>query len=310
LIDISPYKAEGPGGRGLPDWVHKAQVPDDYQGIFKRGEANVGERYAAQLDGIIANLHAQGRGLRGFIIESIQSVGGQIVLPEGYLKAVYQKVRAAGGVCIADEVQTGFGRIGSHYWGFEHQGVVPDIVAMGKPMGNGHPLAAVVTTPEIAASFDNGMEFFATFGGNPVSCAAGMAVMDIVEEEKLQEHAWELGKFLMDGLRELQAQHSVIGDVRGLGLFNGIELVLDRETRKPAPQQASYVVNRLRDFRILTGTDGPHHNVIKLRGPMVLTKSDVEEFLTILDRILHEDAAQTLTITFTKNDQTSPLAAR
>ncbi len=292
LIDISPYKAEGPGGRGLPGWVHKAQVPDDYQGIFKRGEANIGERYAAELDGILESLHAQGRGLRGFIIESIQSVGGQIVLPEGYLKAVYQKVRAAGGVCIADEVQTGFGRIGSHYWGFEQQGVIPDIVAMGKPMGNGHPLAAVVTTPEIAASFDNGMEFFATFGGNPVSCAAGMAVMDIVEEENLQAHAWELGKFLMDGLRELQAQHSVIGDVRGLGLFNGIELVLDRETRKPAPQQAAYVVNRLRDFRILTGTDGPHHNVIKLRGPMVLTKSDVEEFLTILDRILHEDAAQ------------------
>ncbi|MCF7837517.1 MAG: aminotransferase class III-fold pyridoxal phosphate-dependent enzyme [Candidatus Marinimicrobia bacterium] len=292
LIDISPYKAEGPGGHGLPDWVHKAQVPDDYRGPFKRGEANVGERYAAGLDSILANIHRQGRGLRGFIIESIQSVGGQIVLPEGYLKAVYQKVRAAGGVCIADEVQTGFGRIGSHFWGFEHQGVVPDIVAMGKPMGNGHPLAAVVTTPEIAASFDNGMEFFATFGGSPVSCAAGIAVLDVIEDEKLQDHALELGRFLMDGLRALQQQHAVIGDVRGLGLFNGLELVRDRETRVPAPQQTAYVVNRLRDFHILTGTDGPHHNVIKLRGPMVLTKSDVDEFLPVLDRILREDAAQ------------------
>lgn len=292
LIDISPYKAEGPGGRGLPDWVHKAEVPDDYRGRFKRGDANAGEWYAAEIDSIIADIHRQGRGLRGFIIESIPSVGGQIVLPEGYLKAVYQKVRAAGGVCIADEVQTGFGRIGSHFWGFEHQGVVPDIVAMGKPMGNGHPLAAVVTTPAIAASFDNGMEFFATFGGSPVSCAAGMAVLDVIEEEKLQGHALELGQFLMDGLRSLQHQHAVIGDVRGLGLFNGMELVGDRETLVPAPRQASYVVNRLRDFGILAGTDGPHHNVIKLRGPMVLSRGDVDGFLHVLDRILQEDAAK------------------
>ncbi|MDX2006718.1 MAG: aminotransferase class III-fold pyridoxal phosphate-dependent enzyme [Meiothermus sp.] len=292
LIDISPYKAEGPGGKGLPEWVHKAPVPDDYQGEFRRGEPALGERYAAQIDNIIEKIHQLGRGLSGFIIESIPSVGGQIVLPEGYLRGVYRRVRAAGGVCIADEVQTGFGRIGSNFWGFESQGVVPDIVAMGKPIGNGHPMGAVVTTPEIAASFDNGMEFFATFGGNPVSCAVGLAVLEVIETEGLQQHALELGDYWMDGLRELQNRHPVIGDVRGLGLMNGLELVLDRKTRAPAPDQASYVVNRLRDCGILTGTDGPHHNVIKLRGPMVLTREDVDGFLNVLDRVLGEDAAK------------------
>jgi 4-aminobutyrate aminotransferase-like enzyme/Ser/Thr protein kinase RdoA (MazF antagonist) len=292
LIDISPYKAEGPGGKGLPDWVHKAPIPDDYRGVIKRGEASVGPRYAALIEPLIAQIHAHGRGLSGFVIESIPSVAGQIVLPADYLAEVYRRVRAAGGLCIADEVQTGFGRIGSHFWGFEHQGVVPDIVAMGKPIGNGHPLGAVVTTPEIAASFANGMEFFATFGGNPVSCAVGMAVLDVIESERLQAHALALGHAWMAGLRSLQTQHRIIGDVRGLGLFNGIELVLDPDTREPAPQQAAYVVDRLRDFGILTGTDGPHHNVIKLRGPMVLDRTDVDDFLKVLNRVLAEDAAQ------------------
>jgi 4-aminobutyrate aminotransferase-like enzyme len=292
LIDISPYKAEGPGGCGLPDWVHKAPIADDYRGPIRRGEDSVGPRYAALIDPLIANIRAQGRGLSGFIIESMPSVAGQIVLPAEYLAEVYRRVRAAGGVCIADEVQTGFGRTGAHFWGFEHQGVVPDIVAMGKPIGNGHPLGAVVTTPQIAASFDNGMEFFATFGGNPVSCAVGMAVLEAIESEGLQAHALALGDVWMAGLRRLQSKHRIIGDVRGLGLFNGIELVLDPDTREPAPRQAAYVVDRLRDFGILTGTDGPHHNVIKLRGPMVLQQADVDVFLQALDRILGEDAAR------------------
>jgi 4-aminobutyrate aminotransferase-like enzyme/Ser/Thr protein kinase RdoA (MazF antagonist) len=294
LIDISPYKAEGPGGKGLPDWVHKAPIPDDYRGTIKRGEASVGPRYAALIEPLIAKIHTQGRGLSGFVIESIPSVAGQIVLPAEYLTEVYRRVRAAGGLCIADEVQTGFGRIGSHYWGFEHQGVVPDIVAMGKPIGNGHPLGAVVTTAEIAKSFANGMEYFATFGGNPVSCAVGMAVLEVIESEGLQAHALALGNAWMDGLRSLQTKHRIIGDVRGLGLFNGIELVLDPDAREPAPKQAAYVVDRLRDFGILTGTDGPHHNVIKLRGPMVLNRTDVDDFLTVLDRVLREDAARSL----------------
>jgi 4-aminobutyrate aminotransferase-like enzyme/Ser/Thr protein kinase RdoA (MazF antagonist) len=292
LIDISPYKAEGPGGNGLPDWVHKAPIPDDYRGSIKRGEPSVGPRYAALIEPLIAHIHAMGRGLSGFIIESIPSVAGQIVLPAGYLAAVYPRVRAAGGVCIADEVQTGFGRTGAHFWGFQHQSVVPDIVAIGKPIGNGHPLGAVVTTADIATSFANGMEFFTTFGGNPVSCAVGMAVLETIASEGLQAHAYALGNHWMDGLRELQARHPIIGDVRGLGLFNGIELVLDPDTRAPAPEHAAYVVDRLRDFGILTGTDGPHHNVIKLRGPMVLNRTDVDDFLRVLDRVLREDAAR------------------
>jgi 4-aminobutyrate aminotransferase-like enzyme len=205
---------------------------------------------------------------------------------------VYRHVRAAGAVCIADEVQVGFGRLGTHFWGFETQEVVPDIVVLGKPIGNAFPLAAVVTTKEIADSFANGMEFFSTFGGNPVACAAGLAVLDVLEEEKLQANALRVGTYLMNGLKALQLRHALIGDVRGSGLFLGLDLVLDRTTREPAPLQASYVVNRLCDCGILTGTDGPHHNVIKLRPPLVFTEADADLFVQTLDAILQEDAAQ------------------
>jgi 4-aminobutyrate aminotransferase-like enzyme len=189
-------------------------------------------------------------------------------------------------------VQVGFGRLGTHFWGFETQDVVPDIVVLGKPIGNGFPLAAVITTTEIADSFNNGMEFFSTFGGNPVACAAGLAVLDVLEEEKLQQHALSVGTHLTEGLKTLQTRHALIGDVRGSGLFLGIDLVLDGETREAAPLQASYVVNRLRDCGILAGTDGPHHNVIKLRPPLVFSENDADLFLKTLAAILQEDAAQ------------------
>src|SRR4029077_7288963 len=208
---------------------------------------------------------AEGLGAAAYIAETLPSVGGQIVFPRGYLAGVYSHVRGAGAVCIADEVQVGFGRLGTHFWGFETQAVVPDIVVLGKPIGNGFPLAAVVTTPEIANSFNNGMEFFSTFGGNPVACAAGLAVLDVLQEENLQQHALRAGKHLIEGLRALQTRHALVGDVRGSGLFLGIDLVLDRETREPAPLQASYAVNRLRDCGILAGNAGPHHNRTKLR---------------------------------------------
>src|SRR5439155_23108998 len=167
----------------------------------------------------IRQLQQNQSNLAAFICESLLSCGGQLVLPENYLKAAYRYVRDAGGLCIADEVQVGFGRTGTHFWGFETQGVVPDIVTMGKPIGNGHPLAAVVTTPEIAASFNNGMEYFNTFGGNPVSCAIGLAVLDVIAEEGLQENAQRVGTHLMEGMRALMEKHVLIGDVRGLGLF-------------------------------------------------------------------------------------------
>jgi 4-aminobutyrate aminotransferase-like enzyme len=224
-----------------------------------------------------------------FICESILSCGGQIVLPEGYLAAVYQRVRAAGGVAIADEVQVGFGRVGSHFWAFETQGVVPDIVVMGKPAGNGHPLGVVVTTPEIARSFANGMEYFSTFGGNPVSCAIGLAVLDVIRDEGLQEQAQRVGSHLVAGLRSLRDRHAAVGDARGLGLFLGIELVRPGESRAPDAGAASYLANRLRDRGILISTDGPDHNVLKIKPPLCFTADDADALVEALDAVLSED---------------------
>jgi 4-aminobutyrate aminotransferase-like enzyme len=193
-----------------------------------------------------------------------------------------------GGVCIADEVQIGFGRMGTHFWGFETQGVVPDIVTMGKPIGNGHPLAAVVTTPEIAASFANGMEYFNTFGGNAVSCEVGLAVLDVIEQEGLQRRALQVGDALACGLRTLAGPHPLIGDVRGRGLFLGVELVRDRDTLTPAPRHASYVVERMRDRGILLSTEGPLHTVIKMKPPLVFSEDDAGTFVAALDQVLAE----------------------
>jgi 4-aminobutyrate aminotransferase-like enzyme/Ser/Thr protein kinase RdoA (MazF antagonist) len=292
LIDISPYKFDGPGGSGKKPWVHVAPLADDYRGPYRRDDKNAGALYAGHVAEILKGTQMEGRGIAAYIAETLPSVGGQIVFPPGYLAEVYGHVRSAGAVCIADEVQVGFGRLGTHFWGFETQGVIPDIVVLGKPIGNAFPLAAVITTQEIANSFSNGMEFFSTFGGNPVACAAGLAVLDVLEEEHLQDHALRVGADLMSGLKSLQERYLLIGDVRGSGLFLGIDLVLDRDTREPAPLQASYIVNRLRDCGILAGTDGPHHNVIKLRPPLVFSQADADLFVAALDAILQEDAAQ------------------
>jgi 4-aminobutyrate aminotransferase-like enzyme len=271
LIDISPYKFNGPGGAGKPPWVHVVPVPDVY-----RGQTPAAATYADAVARTIDQMRASGAGVCGFIAESCPSVAGQLMLPAGYLDAVYRHVREAGGVCIADEVQTAYGRIGTHFYAFAQQGVVPDIVVLGKPIGNGHPIGAVVTTAEIAASFDNGMEFFSTFGGNTVSCAVGLAVLDVVEEEQLQTHAQRVGAHLLSRLRPLLEKSALVGDVRGSGLFIGVELVRDRDTLEPATAEASEVVNRLRDEGILIGTDGPHHNVLKIRPPMPFTIEDAD----------------------------------
>jgi 4-aminobutyrate aminotransferase-like enzyme len=224
-------------------------------------------------------------------VESLLSCGGQIVPPPGYLATAFRAVRDAGALAVVDEVQVGFGRVGSHFWGFELQGVVPDIVVMGKPIGNGHPLGAVVTTREIAESFANGMEFFSTFGGNPVSCAVGMAVLDVIRDEGLQEHALKVGGRLRAGLRALAARHHIVGDVRGEGLFLGIELVRDRTTLEPATAEASALVERMKDRGILLSTDGPLHNVIKIKPPMVVTDADVDMVLRCLDDELAVNAS-------------------
>jgi 4-aminobutyrate aminotransferase-like enzyme len=294
LIDISPYKFNGPGGNGRKAWVHVAPIADDYRGLYRRGEPDLGKQYADHVANILHDLQNQGRAAAAFLAETLPSVAGQIVFPPGYLAEVYKQVRASGGVCIADEVQVGFGRLGTHFWGFETQGVVPDIVVLGKPIGNAFPLAAVITTPEIAASFNNGMEFFSTFGGNPVACAAGLAVLDVLREENLPQNALRVGARWMERLCELQTRHALIGDVRGSGLFLGIDLVNDRSSRAPATEQASYIVNRLRDRGILAGTDGPFHNVIKLRPPLIFADSDADLFATTLDEILREDPANPL----------------
>jgi 4-aminobutyrate aminotransferase-like enzyme/Ser/Thr protein kinase RdoA (MazF antagonist) len=292
LIDISPYKFDGPGGRGRKPWVHVAPIPDDYRGPYRREDAAAGTKYAQHVAEILQSGRAEGRNVAAYIAETLPSVAGQIVFPPGYLTECYKHIRAAGGLCIADEVQVGFGRLGTHFWGFETQGVVPDIVVLGKPIGNGFPLAAVVTTREIARSFNNGMEFFSTFGGNPVACAAGLAVLAVLEEERLQENALRVGSYLMARMKALKGSHALIGDVRGSGLFLGLDLVRNRETRDPATAEASYVVNRLRERGVLTGTDGPHHNVLKLRPPLICSEADADLFLTTLDAVLREDPAQ------------------
>jgi 4-aminobutyrate aminotransferase-like enzyme/Ser/Thr protein kinase RdoA (MazF antagonist) len=294
MIDISPYKFAGPGGQGHKPWVHVAPIADDYRGAHRRGDPEAGVKYAQCVRDMIEQLRRENREVAAFITETLPSVAGQIVFPPGYLAEAYKHVRAAGCVCIADEVQVGFGRLGTHFWGFETQGVVPDIVVLGKPTGNGFPLGAVVTSREIADSFANGMEFFSTFGGNPVACAAGLAVLDVVAEEKLQEKALRVGTSWKDALTELQAEFPLVGDVRGSGLFLGVDLVRDRETREPATEEADYVVNRLRECDILTGTDGPGHNVIKLRPPLIFSEADAEFFTSTLAAILTEDGAQAL----------------
>jgi 4-aminobutyrate aminotransferase-like enzyme len=290
LIDVSPYKYAGPGGEGREPWVHEVPLPDVYRGPYKASDPEAGAKYAQHVGQVVDEIQAAGRGVCAFLFESLPSVGGQIIPPPGYLAAAYAAVRAAGGLCIADEVQVGFGRVGTHIWGFELQGVVPDIVVCGKPIGNGHPLGAVITTPGIAASFANGMEYFNTFGGNPVSMAAGLAVLKVLAEEGLQAHALEVGNQLLWSLRPFTERHRLVGDVRGAGLFVGVELVRDRTTLEPADTEAAQVVNALRDRRILAGTDGPFRNVIKIRPPMPFDMVNADRLVSALDGVLLEGA--------------------
>jgi 4-aminobutyrate aminotransferase-like enzyme/aminoglycoside phosphotransferase (APT) family kinase protein len=285
MIEISPYKFLGEGGSGrAEDWVHVVPLADGYRGEFRGLGRQTGLAYARQVEEKIGSL---GRPIAGFITESLLSCGGQVIPPEGYLEAVFGHVRNAGGVCIVDEVQVGFGRVGTHFWGFELSEVVPDIVVMGKPIGNGHPMAAVVTTTEIAESFSEaGMEFFSTFGGNAVSCAIGRAVLDVIEDESLQRNALDVGTYLRDSLSALGDRHTLVGEVRGVGLFIGIELVLDRQTLEPAVEETSILVNRMRQRGILTGIDGPLHNVVKIKGPMVIDRDDADFFVRAVDDVL------------------------
>ncbi len=284
-IEVSSYKFDGKGGQGTPPHIHVLPMPDPYRGRHRGNSENSALQYAAYAQKVIDKAQ---KGIAGFIGESIISCGGQIVPPPGYFKNLYNQVRAAGGICIADEVQTGLGRVGDSWWAFELHGVLPDIVTIGKPLGNGHPLGAVACTPAIADAFANGMEYFNTFGGNPVSCAVGRAVIQTVKREELRENAWHVGHYLKKQLENLQAQFPIIGDVRGAGLFLGIELVRGGNLA-PCTREAAYLANRMRENGILMSTDGPFNNVLKIKPPLCFSIQDADFLIERLAKILRED---------------------
>jgi len=261
--------------------VHHAITPDPYRGLWGRDDVDAGNKYAADVKNLL-DFATSGQ-VAGFIAESIQGVGGCVVFPEGYLKYVYEHVRAAGGLCIADEVQTGFGRTGTHYWGFETQSVVPDIVTMAKGIGNGCPLGAVITTPKIAATLAQ-RTHFNTFGGNPVACAQGRAVLEIIEREKLQENSLTIGNRLLAGLNQLKEKHELIGDVRGKGLMLGIELVKDRQSKEPAKEASAQILERCKEMGLLLGKGGLWGQTIRFSPPMCVNEQDADFLLEVLDR--------------------------
>src|SRR5439155_9486561 len=291
LVEVSPYKFDGPGGAGKPDDVQVVPLPDPYRGAHRGMTTSTADAYLAAARDVIAAAEAAGHPAGAVIAEPIASVAGQVVPPPGWLAGLFDAARAVGAVPIADEVQVGFGRVGVAMWAFDAQGARPDIVTMGKPIGNGHPLGAVVTTRAIADAFANGMEYFNTFGGNPVSAAIGLAVLDVIEEEGLREHARVTGERLLAGLRALAERHASIGDVRGMGLFIGIELIRDRDTLEPDADLALELANRAADHGVLLSTDGLFHNVMKIKPPLVFSADDADRLIETVDTVLAELAA-------------------
>ncbi len=267
-----------------PPWVATALAPDTYRNPFPEEETAYG--YADFVADAIHELEARQIKPAAFVIDTIISSSGVVAPPPGYLRQAAEIVRDAGMLFIADEVQPGFGRTGKHFWGFEADDFVPDIVTMGKPMGNGHPLSAVVARRDLVDAFAERDHYFNTFGGNPVSCAAGLAVLDVIEEEGLQQNALEVGQYLVDSLWRMAEHHECIGDVRGSGLFLAVDLVVDRETKKAATDLTARVVNGLRERGVLTGSIGPASNILKLRSPLVLSKDDADHFLGHLGEVL------------------------
>lgn len=284
-IAVSPYKFDGKGGQGAPETTQVVPLPDSFRGQFTGPDT--ASQYSEGVKEKLEIIKTKGRKPAAFIAESIISCAGQVELPEGYLADAYSQVRAAGGLCIADEVQVGCGRIGKHFWGFQLHGVIPDIVTIGKPLGNGHPLAAVVCTAEVAEAFANGMEYFNTFGGNPVSCAIGNKVLEVIRKENLQQNALETGEYLMHQLRELSQRFPIIADVRGQGLFLGFELC--NHEKKPLGKQASVLVQKMKERGFLMSTEGRDDNVLKIKPPMVFAKDNANEFLDNLIFVLNHD---------------------
>ncbi len=283
-IDISDYKFSSKKGNGQKDHVITTTIPDTFRGKYTSNDGTAGSQYARnalrELDSDLNNIAA-------FISEPIVGCGGQVPLAKGYLKEIYPAIRAQGGLCISDEVQTGFGRLGDHFWGFEAQEVIPDIVILGKPIANGHPMGAVVTTQEITASFEEGVEFFSSFGGNPISCAIASSVLDVIEKEGLQKNAKEVGNYYKNLFRKLQKEFSCIGDVRGSGLFLGIDIVKPGTT-EPDTELAHHIKNGLRERHILISTDGPYNNVLKTKPPLCFNKVNAEKVVETIRELLKE----------------------
>ena len=288
LVEVSAYKFNGPGGAGQAPDVQVVPLPDPYRGTHRGAGPDVATAYVADSRAVLESAASSGHPAGALIAEAIPSTAGQIVPPAGWLLGVFDAARRVGAMPIADEVQVGFGRVGTDGWAFGAQGARPDIVTMGKPIGNGHPLGSVVTTRAIADAFANGMEYFNTFGGNPVSAAVGLAVLDVIRDEGLQEHARVTGDRLLAGLRELQARHAAIGEVRGMGLFVGIELVRDRETREPDGDLARDLADTAAERGVLLSTDGPFHNVIKIKPPLVFSAADADRLVETVDAVLGE----------------------
>ncbi|MEO6608720.1 MAG: aminotransferase class III-fold pyridoxal phosphate-dependent enzyme [Aestuariivirga sp.] len=260
--------------------------PDDYRGQFKRGDNNIAQRYADLADAPIAELAQSPHGVAAAMVDSAFMSNGMLDVPHGYLSAVVGKISAAGGLFIADEVQSGFGRMGTAMWGHQHHGVVPDFVTIGKPAGNGHPIGVVITRPEILENFIKTAPFFSTFGGNNVSCAAGIAVLDVIRDEKLIENCKTTGAYMKARLLELKSKFDLIGDVRGVGLALGVELVRDRRTLEPAAAETKRLVNLIRAEGILIGSEGVFGNILKIRPPVVFQPAHVDIAVAALEQAM------------------------
>lgn len=289
VLAISPDRFWGPGGSGRPANTHVVPQPNLYRGRYRYGDELAGAKYARDAAAVIDEIAGLGRPPAAIFTESLIGTGGEVPLPSGYLHALFESVRRAGGLCVSDEIQVGLGRLGSGLWGFTRHGVVPDLVTLGKPLGNGMPLAAVVTTRKIAEAFDNGARYFNTFAGNPVSCAAGLAVLDVIEQEGLREQAQQVGARLLGQLRQLADRHALIGDVRGEGLYLGVELVRERDTIEPAGPEALYVCERMKEEGVLIYSNGPHGNVLKIKPPMTFRAEHADLLVDVLDQVLSEE---------------------
>ena len=285
ITDVIRQFSPGRPDTRLPDFLKGLVVPDPYRGPFRSGDADLAEKYAADADRAITELAESGHGTAAFVIDSALCSSGVPDVPDGYMRAVEKKIRAAGGLMICDEVQSGFGRMGQ-WWGHEHHGVRADIVTMGKPVGNGHPLGVIVTTDEILNEFIDKTRLFSTFGGNTVACAAGNAVLDVVEGEDLIERGKVVGDYLRQGIRNLANRHELIGNVRGHGMVTGLEFVTDRDKRSPATDETARLLELMRQRYVLVGSEGRDANILKLRPSLIFRRKHVDLFIDALDRCL------------------------